>query len=93
MYTKNERRAICTAYRLRTMTGEEQFRAFDRLEQLAGMEAAFDVWLSTKPDPVLVETIIQRYLFDWLKASPIRTLFSRKNMYKFPKVTALQGEV
>jgi len=60
MVTQLERRATSAAYRVVTNEGEAQYRALSRLGSIAGEEVAWDVWLSTKPDPELVKKVMDR---------------------------------
>jgi hypothetical protein len=79
MISKQERRLASTAYRLLTTIDEEQGRAMDRLESLAGWEAMLEVWLATKPDPTIVNAVIEHRL---LRMSPLRNVIST-----IPKIT------
>jgi len=72
----DERRVISSAWRVLTNEGEAQYRALDRLRYLAGEIAAFDVWLSTKPDPQLVEQMLTYHI---MRYTPFRNAMPRKS--------------
>lgn len=62
MTTTVRRRIISAAYRILDNRDEPQARAIDRLTTLTDFSVALSVWLQTKPDPALVEAIINYHL-------------------------------
>ena len=73
--TQQERRAISALFRALDNRDEPQYRALDRLQRLVSEEFAFDVWLSTKPDPKLVDQVITARLLSMsslFKVMPVR---------------------
>lgn len=67
-------RIISTTYRLLTTTGEAQHRAFDRLCCLTSFIVTFEMWLKTKPDPTVVNSVVN----DVLLVSPMRPMIRSK---------------
>lgn len=74
--TQQERRAISALYRALHNQGETQYRALDRLQHLVSEAFAFEVWLSTKPDPRTVEQVMNARSRNLLSMSPLRPMIS-----------------
>ncbi len=77
MISKSERRIISTIYRLMANTDEAQYRAMHRLESLAGFDVMLEVWLATKPDPAIVNAVIEHRL---LRISPLFNVIPMKKV-------------
>lgn len=85
MITAFERRAISAAYRVATSKDEAQFRALARLQSLTSEQIAWDVWLSTKPDPELVQRVMDHRLKALMRAySPLYRVMPQKERFKVP---------
>jgi hypothetical protein len=83
--TQLERRAVSAAYRVVTNEGEAQERALSRLGSIAGEEIAWDVWLSTNPDPELVKKVMDRRLMELMRRySPPYSVTPRKMQFEIP---------
>jgi hypothetical protein len=72
-----KRRIASTAYRLLTSIDEAQYRAMDRLESLAGFDIMLEIWLATKPDPTIVNAIINARL---IGLSPMRNVLHKHKL-------------
>ncbi len=69
---EERRRILKTLYRILSNTGDERYKAFDRLIALVGESAATAVFLEIeKPDPTFVEQWL-KYRLAW--ASPFRRM-------------------
>lgn len=72
--TTPRQRIYSTAYRILHSTGEDQHRAFDRLCSLTSFVVALDIWLMTKPDPAIVNQVVN----DALLVSAMRPMIRSK---------------
>lgn len=85
MTTQLERRATSAAYRVVTNEGEAQHRALSRLESIAGEDVAWDVWLSTNPDPELVKKATDQRRIEFMRRySPLFMAIPRDMHFEIP---------
>lgn len=98
---EHSRRVYSATYRLLHATGDEQYRAFDRLTALTNFPVALEMWLKTNPDPELVSYVIDARIKWELMRSPLIPFYRHKETQRMTReetittilLAVAQGEV